>query len=162
MEFLKLNDLELNTAGYLVSKKSGKPVTHSEFIKQQKNAEYIVKLAEAIKDKNFKPGKIDNLEDIKHEVLTSLNTTTQVYLKEPTKPVSKVNEELVKYALDFVNYEKSKEKTEKINELMNEFNCINDVESVGEYFTEGVIKLNNIYNIKTILAAVQITSDKLD
>jgi len=162
MEFLTSKELTLNPAGYLINKKTNKPVTHFDFVLQQKNAEYIVKLAEAIKDKNFTPGKIDNLEAIKREVLASLNSSTQTYVKEPSKPVSKVNEELVKYALDFVNYEESKEKTEKINKLMNQFNSINNVESVGEYFSEGVVKLNNIYDIKTILAAVQITSDKLD
>jgi hypothetical protein len=44
---------------------------------------------------------------------------------------------------------------------MNEYNVINDVEQVGEYFSEGVVKLKALYSIKTILAAVKITADKL-
>ena len=161
MEFLTAKQLDLNAAGYLISKDSKKPVNHVEFVKQQKAAEYIVKLAEAIKDKNFKPGKVDNLSAIKAEVLAAINDSRKSYVAAPTKPTSKIQDELVKYALDFVNYEDSKLETAKINDIMNEYNKIDDVESVGDYFTEGVVKLNAIYNIKTILAAVKITSDKL-
>lgn len=161
MEFLTAKQLELNAAGYLISKDSKKPVNHEAFVKQQKAAEYIVKLAEAIKDKNFKPGKVDNLSAIKAEVLAAINDTAKSYVAMPAKPTSKVQDELVKYALDFVNYENSKVETSRINEIMNEYNKIDDVESVGDYFSEGVVKLNAIYNIKTILAAVNITAEKL-
>lgn len=161
MEFLTAKQLELNAAGYLISKDSKKPVNHEAFVKQQKAAEYIVKLAEAIKDKNFKCGKVDNLQSIKAEVLAAINDSTKSYVATPVKPTSKVQDELVKYALDFVNYEDSKVETARINEIMNEYNKIDDVESVGDYFSEGVVKLNAIYNIKTILAAVKITAEKL-
>lgn len=161
MEFLTAKQLELNAAGYLISKESKKPVNHEAFVKQQKAAEYIVKLAEAIKDKNFKCGKVDNLQSIKAEVLAAINDTAKSYVSAPSKPTSKVQDELVKYALDFVNYEDSKVETARINEIMNEYNKIDDVESVGDYFSEGVVKLNAIYNIKTILAAVKITAEKL-
>ena len=161
MEFLKMSEISLNAAGYLISKTSKKPVTHPEFVKQQQAAHYIVSLAEAIKDKNFTPGKVDNLEVIKAEVRAAINNSTQSYVDAPAKPISKVNEELVKYALDFCNYEETKEEVAKINLLMNEYNVINDVEQVGEYFSEGVVKLKALYSIKTILAAVKITTDKL-
>lgn len=161
MEFLTAKQLELNAAGYLISKDSKKPVTHVNFVKQQQSAEYIVKFAEAIKDKNFTANKVDNLQAIKASVMAAINNTAKSYVSAPSKPTSKVQDELVKYALDFVNYEDSKIETSKMNEIMNEFNKIDDVESVGDYFSEGVVKLNAIYSIKQILAAVKITADKL-
>jgi len=161
MEFLTAKQLELNAAGYLISKDSKKPVTHVDFVKQQQSAEYIVKFAEAIKDKNFTVSEVDNLQEIKASVMAAINDTAKSYVSEPAKPTSKVKDELVKYALDFVNYEDSKVEVSKINEIMNEFNKIDDVESVGDYFSEGVVKLNAIYSIKQILAAVKITAEKL-
>lgn len=162
MEFLKSKDLELNPAGYLVSKTSGKPVTHAGFVNQQRAAEYVIKLAEAIKGKNFKPGKVDSLEAIKAEVLAAINKeqTTQ-YLAIPAKPTNKINDELVQFALDFDKYQDSKVVVEQINQIMNQFNKINDVETVGEYFSEGLVKLASIYTIEQILVAVQANTEKL-
>lgn len=162
MEFLKSSELELNPAGYLISASSKKPVNHPEFVRQQKNAEYIVKLAEAIKDKTFKVGKVDNLEEIKASVRASIDAkNVKAYVEAPTKPTSKVNDELVQFALDFVNFDSKKLEVEKINKIMAEFDAIDGVETVGDYFTEGLTKLNTIYSIETILAAVKINADKL-
>jgi len=162
MKFLKSSELELNAAGYLVSKTSNKPVNHAAFVQQQRNAEYIVKLAEAIKDKTFKAGKVDNLEEIKASVRASIdNKNVKEYVAAPTKPTSKVNDELVQFALDFVNFDSKKLEVEKINKLMAEFDAIDGVETVGDYFSEGLVKLNSIYSIETILAAVKINADKL-
>jgi hypothetical protein len=162
MEFLKSTDLALNPAGYLVGKKSGKPVNHEVFVRQQKAAEYVVKLSEAIKDKNFKCGKVDDLEQIKAEVMAAINAkNTKSYVADPKKPVSKANEELVKYALDFVEYEKTKSDIEKINQLMAQFDVVDAIETVGDYFSEGLCKLNAIYTIDQILEAVKINAEKL-
>lgn len=156
MEFLKNTDLDLNPAGYLVSKTSKKPVKHVDFIEQQKKAEYVVKLADAIKGKTFKAGKLDDLEAIKKEVRDAIGKTAQnKYVDDPSKPKSDVKDQLVKYALDFVQYSEDKSKADKVNEFMNQFNSINDVEQVGEYFDEGLVKLSKIYTISEILAAVQ-------
>lgn len=161
MNFLKLDELALNAAGYLVNKASNKPVNHASFVEQQRQAEYIVKLAEAIKDKNFSVNKVDNLASIKAEVKASIANTTKKYVTDPTKPVSAVNEELIKFAMEFNNYEDVKEVNVKINEFMNQFNSINDVETVGEYFSEGVVKLNALYTTDQILAAVKSNVAKL-
>lgn len=162
MEFLTSKNLALNPAGYLINKTTNKPVTHADFVSQQKNAEYIVKLADAIKDKNFTCGKVDNLEDIKAEVLASINAKAiKEYVTTPSKPVSKANEDLVKYALDFVAYEENKSEAEMINKIMGQFDSVEAVESVGEYFSEGLVKLNAIYTTKEILAAVKINASKL-
>jgi len=162
MEFLKSSELGLNPAGYLISVSSKKPVNHTEFVRQQKSAEYIVKLAEAIKDKTFKVGKVDNLEEIKASVRASIDAkNVKEYVTAPSKPTSKVNDELVQFALDYVNFDSKKLEVETINKLMAEFDAIDGVETVGDYFTEGLVKFNNIYSIETILAAVKINADKL-
>lgn len=162
LDFVELKDLDLNKAGYLVIKKTGKPVKHDEFVKQQKAAEYVVKLAEAIKNANFKVGKVDNLEEIKRKVREAIDAkATKEYVAMPKKPVSKANEELVQFALDFAKFEDDKIHVSKINELMAQFDVIDAVESVGDYFSEGLCKLNDIYDTKTILAAVKINAEKL-
>ena len=161
MEFLKSSELSQNAAGYLTSKATGKPVTHKEFVEQQQQAEYIVKLSEAIKDKNFTVNKIDSLESVKASVRAAIADTKKQYVTNPAKPVSAVNEELIKFALDFNSYEDKKTVNAKINEFMQTFNTINDVETVGEYFSEGVVKLNKVYSVSEILEAVKANVAKL-
>jgi len=162
MEFLKATELELNPAGYLISKATKKPVYHGEFVQQQKSAEYVVKLAEAIKDKTFKCEKIDNLEEIKASVLAGINAkNVKEYVKVPEKPTSKINDELVQFALDYVKFEDNKGEIEKINKLMNQFDIIDAIENVGDYFSEALVKLDAIYSVETILAAVKINAEKL-
>lgn len=163
MEFLTSAELKLNKGGYLVANINGKdkPITHEGFVKEQKSAEYLVKLSEAIKDKNFKAGEVADLAAIKAEVLNAINSKNTVeYVKEPKKPTSKANDEIVKFALDFVKYEEDKSKVKKVNSILQEFNTINDVENVGEYFSEGLVKLNKIYSIKEIIEAATIYVDK--
>lgn len=161
MEFLKSSELELNPAGYLIGKKSGKPVSHEAFVSQQKSAEYIVKLSEAIKGKTFTTNKVDSLDAIKAEVRAAIAGTAKKYVSDPEKPVSKVNEEMIKFALDFNDYEDAKVVNKKINEFMEQFSAIDDVETVGDYFSEGTVKLNNIYTIEQILNAVKANVAKL-
>jgi len=162
MEFLTSKDLTLNPAGYLINKTTKKPVDHKDFVAQQKAAEYVIKLADAIKDKNFTVGKVDCLSDIKLEVLASINSkNVKEYVATPKEPTSKVVDDLTKYALDFVNFQDNKEEADAINKLMDSFSSIEGVESVGDYFSEGLTKLNAIYSIKEILAAVKINIDKL-
>lgn len=163
MEFLEFSQVELNKAGYLVSNITKKPVTHVAFVAEQKQAEYLIKLAKAIEGKTFTASKVDNLAEIKKSVLDSINADAKVsYVDAPAKPKSKVNDEMVKFALDFVNYEGNKSKAEKVNNFMQQFNSIQSIESVGDYFNEGLVKLNKIYSIAEILEAVKLTVDKLD
>jgi uncharacterized protein YoaH (UPF0181 family) len=162
MEFLKSSDLELNAAGYLVSKVSKLPVTLPEFVKQQKAAEYVVKLGAAIKGKTFKCEKLDNLDEVKSEVLKAIAAAnTREYVATPEKPVSAVNDELVKFALDFNNFKDAETNAAKINRIMAEFDKIADVEQVGDYFSEGLSKLTKIYTVAEILAATQLADEKI-
>lgn len=162
MEFLKSTELSLNPAGYLVSKTSKKPVNHEAFVKQQKAAEFTIKLAEAIKDKTFKCGEVSSIDTIKNEVLAAISAKNiKEFVATPSKPVSKVNDEMVKYAMDFVKFEDKKSEIDKINSVMAEFDVIDAVEEVGDYFSESLTKLTKIYTIKEILAAVTLTVEKL-
>lgn len=162
MEFLKLNDLELNPAKYLIAKKSQKPVTHAAFVAQQQSAHYIVSLADAIKGKTFKASKTDNLDAIKAEVKAAIAAkSVKEFVAAPTKPVSKVNDEMVQFALDFANFKTDESKAKELNKIMAEFDAIDGVESVGDYFSEGLVKLNKIYSTEEILAAVKATAEVL-
>ena len=109
----------------------------------------------AVQGKTFKAGKLDDLEAIKASVRASMTNDTKSYVEDPTKPVSKVNDEMVEFALNFAKYEDVKEQNKQINTFMNQFNSINDVESVGDYFSEGVVKLAKIYTVAEILEAVK-------
>lgn len=162
MEFLKLNDLELNPAKYLIAKKSQKPVTHAAFVAQQQSAHYIVSLASAIKGKTFKADKLDSLDAIKAEVRAAIDAkNTREYVAAPTKPVSKVNDEMVQFALDYAKFKTDESKAKELNKIMAEFDAIDGVESVGDYFSEGLVKLNKIYSTDEILAAVKATAEVL-
>lgn len=155
MEFLKSSDLSLNPANYLISSISNKPVNHTAFVEQQRKAEYIIKLSEAIKGKNFKHGKVDDLNAIKAAVRAAINDTNQVYGTAPSKPVGELTSKLADEAMAFIKFDDQKSRFDQINVFMNQFNSINDVESVGDYFEEKVTKLNKIYSISEIMSAVE-------
>lgn len=162
MNFLKLSEVTLNPAGYLVATETNKPVNHKEFAEQQKRAHYVCLLAEAIKDKNFKAVKVDDLDAIAKQVQADIDAKDVTnYVAAPEKPTSKVQEELVQFALDFASYGDKKEQADKINTFMQTFNAINNTEQFGEYFNEGLVKLNKIYSISEILEAVKINIDKI-
>jgi hypothetical protein len=163
MEFLKSNELELNAAGYLVSTVSKKPVTHSQFVEQQKNAEFIIHLSVAIQGKKFNSVKPDSLEAIMDEVRAKLNATEVVqHVTLPEVPKRKITDQLKNEALDFITHLEDTESAKEVNNAMMAFNKIYDVEKAGEYFTEGLVKLNKIYTIAEILAAVKETQSIID
>jgi len=155
MEFLTSKDLDLNPAGYLVSKSTNKPVKHGMYAAAQDRAHYLVELSKAVQGKNFKTAKVDCLRTIEDSVRAKISAEAIInYIPTPTKPVSTINDELVQFALDFANYETEKSDSEKINTIMNTFNVINAVETTGDYFEEALVKLNKIYSIAEIQSAV--------
>jgi len=163
MEFLTLKDLKLNPAGYLISATTNKPVTNTGFIRAQEAAAYACELASAIKDKNFKINQVDDLERIKKEVKELiLNKKETTFFELPEKPKSKVNEELVEYALKFVDFQNESDKVNQLNKMMEPFKEINEVETIGDYFVEGLVKLHKLYTIEDIKKALEITVNKLD
>lgn len=152
--FLTASQLVLNKAGYLTD--GTNPVTHPVWVEQQQKAHYIVSLAKALEGKTFKAAKLDDLEAIKASVRKTIAEAAIVeFVASPSKPVSAVNEEMVKYALDFANFEKEKSNVAQINEFMQQFNQIYAVEQTGDYFFEGLVKLQKIYTVNEILEAVK-------
>jgi hypothetical protein len=59
-KLLKLENLQLDAAGYLTDL-DGNTVNQKEFVEQQKLANFYVKLAERVKDKNFKKQKLQKV-----------------------------------------------------------------------------------------------------
>ena len=160
-QLLKANEVEINAAGYLVAKKGQAPVNHQAFVAQQRAAEYTVKLAAAIKDANFKGGKVDNFANIKAAVYAEINEAQEVvYVATPVAPKSKVMDEMTKYAEDFANHLDVKSNVVEINGIMNQFNTIKAIEEGGDYFSEGLVRLTKIYTTTEILAAVTLTVEK--
>ncbi len=161
MELLELKDLAINKAGYLISSATKKPVNHTEFVEAQKKAEYLVKLAEAIKGKSFTCGKLDNLDAIKAAVKAAISNTNQTYGTEPTKPKGDITSKLADEALAFVEFDSKKSKFKQINEFMQQFNAIKAIEEAGDYFEEKTVKLAKVYSIAEIQVAVEATIEVL-
>ena len=161
MEFLTNKQIELNAANYLISSNTKKPVNHIAFVAAQNQADYICRLADAIKGKTFKAGKLDDLCAIKAAVRAAMNDTKQSYGTAPTKPTGELTSKLADEAMAFVEFDKTKSKFEQINNVMQQFNSISDIENVGDYFEEKVVKVARIYTISEIQAAVELTVDIL-
>ena len=152
-QFLKLSDLTLNPANYLTGNKS-MPVSNDAFVAAQNKAHFIVSLSKAIVGKNFKHGKVDNLDAIIKQVMSDINNTNQSYGTAPVKPTGTLTSQLADEAMAFDKFKDAEGEFKKVNTVMQEFNPIQNVESVGDYFGEGVVKLNGLYDIATIQAAV--------
>ena len=162
MTLLNLSEISLDKAGYLVETKTNNPIFHEEFVNQQLEAEYVVLLAEEIKDKNFKPCAIDNIDKIHNDLKKRLNKDKLVnYLEVPSEPQNEVLNSLVNYALEFDSYLEEKNHVSQINKMMQKFNKINDIEQIGDRFECKFVKLNKIYNISEILKAVTVIINKL-
>lgn len=155
--FLKLDGVKLNAAGYLVTVDGEKPVNHSAFVQEQNQAEFAIRVAEAIKGKNLKSSKVTRLEDIMAEVHRAMNTTVATsYVAAPTEPVRQLTKQLSDEALAFVDFQDQKAEVAEINRIMQQYNTINAIEKVGDYFSEGLVKMNQtkLYTIAEIQEAV--------
>lgn len=153
-EFLKAGELTQNKAGYL-TKKDGKPVFHPTWVNAQKEAHFYVELEKAIQGKTFKAGKVDSFDAIAKMVREKLSKDQVVdYLKAPKQPSNKLQEQLVAEQLEWAKYNDTTENNKQINSFMQKFNIIKQVEEVGDFFEEGVVKLPAVYDIETIKNAV--------
>ncbi len=159
--FLKAESVKLNPAGYLVTNnKEEKPVNHPAFVVEQERAHYMVMLAAAIKGKNFKSTDVDNFAAIEKAVYDAINSEkVESYVAVPTKPNMELTNKLADEALAFINHGQDVSKANDINKVMNQFNTVKAIETVGDYFTEGLVKLKAIYTIAEIQAAVEATID---
>ena len=162
---LKLENLQLDTAGYLTDL-DGNTVNQKDFVEQQKLANFYVELAKRIKDKNFKQTEIvENFKDIHDRLVLQLKQNEKVtYVTPPVKPEMSIVNQLTEEAMAFVNYTENTEKADTINKEMQKFNKIYQVGNVGERFTDDVVLLNipKLYTIAEILEAVTIVVEKRD
>lgn len=160
--FVKKEELTLVNGGYVVTGKNETPVYNEQFITVQKHAEWVVTFAEKAKGKDF-VGKVpDSIESVKEEVRKALSSKGVEYIKAPKKVKQDLTEKLQEEALAFIKYQGESSKTEKINKFLQQFNIIQEFEEFGLYFEEDVCKLNKIYTIEEIVAAVTAVIDIID
>lgn len=145
--------------GYLSNGSEMNPVTNQEFVDAQRHAEYIVTYAQMAKGRNFKTSKVDSLDDLKRDVLAALATKEVKFVTAPTKVDQPLTEQLKNEALNFVNFQTDTAKTAKVNAFLQQFNVINEFETIGLFFEQGIVKLNRIYTIAEVIAAVSETID---
>ena len=160
--FVKKEELTLVNGGYVVTGKNETPVYNEQFITVQKHAEWVVTFAEKAKGKDF-VGKVpDSIESVKEEVRKALSSKGVEYVKSPKKVKQDLTEKLQEEALAFIKYQGESSKTEKINKFLQQFNIIQEFEEFGLYFEEDICKLNKIYTIEEIVAAVTAVIDIID
>lgn len=160
--FVKSSALELVNGGYVVTGKAQTPVYNYEFIAAQRHAEWVVTFAEKAKGKDFTGKAPDSLASIKEEVAKTLNKSAVKYVTPPTEVKRELTDKLRDEAMAFINFNKESSKTDKINGFLQQFNVIQEFEEFGLYFEENICKLNKIYTIKEIVAAVTAVIDLLD
>lgn len=160
--FVKKGDLSLVNGGYCVVGTKQTPVYNWEFIQMQKHAEWIVTFAEKAKGKDFVGKTADSLASVKAEVAKALAKSNVEYVTAPTEVVGDLTAKLHDEAMAFVNFNREASKTDKVNQFLQQFNVIQEFEEFGLYFEENICKLNKIYTIKEIVAAVTEVIDLLD
>ena len=160
--FVKKNDLNLINGGYVITGKNETPVYNEQFITVQKHAEWVVTFAEKAKGKDFVGKAPDSIESVKEEVRKALSSKGVEYIKAPKKVKQDLTEKLQEEALAFIKYQGESSKTEKINKFLQQFNIIQEFEEFGLYFEEDICKLNKIYTIEEIVAAVTAVIDIID
>jgi hypothetical protein len=160
--FLKKGEVTLENGGYITSK-DGSPVSNVEFEVAQKHAEYVVTLANLAKGKDFKGKKADDINELKAQVMKQLSEKETIeFVKGPKKVKRPTTEALKEEALAFLNFETEKDNTEKINKFLQQFSIINEFETFGLFFNPKISKLNKIYTMKEVVAAVSSMIDNLD
>lgn len=162
-KFLKSSEIALVSGGYLSVKdaKELTPVSNAAFVAAQKHAEYIVTFASMAKGKDFKGKKADCLADLQSAVKDALSAKDRSYVSKPKKVAKKLSQQLADEAMAFMNFEKDTTKVEKINAFLQQFNILAEFEEFGLFFDEEIVKLNKIYTMEEVVAAVESTIDLL-
>lgn len=159
-KFLKSTELQLINGGYL-SDKEGNPVTNEEFIKLQKDAEFIITFASLAKGKDFKGKTPDSLEDLTKATLQALSASKVQYVDSPKAPKTPTQTKLMEEAMSFINFKSEESVANQVNNYLQKFNTLKEFEEFGLFFEPGITKLNRIYTVKEITEAVTATIDLL-
>jgi hypothetical protein len=160
--FVKNGELNLVNGGYMVTGEKNTPVYNEAFVAIQKHAEWVVTFAEKAKGKDFVGKAPDSIEDVRAEVLKALSKSAVEYVATPKKVKGELTTKLQAEALAFINFNSQSSKVEKVNRFLQQFNVVQEFEEFGLYFTEDICKLNRIYTIKEIVAAVEEVIDLLN
>jgi hypothetical protein len=162
-KFVKKGELTLVNGGYLSIGKKGEviPVSNVAFEEVQKHAEYIVTFAKLAKGKDFVGKAPETLGALVEEVQRELAKKDTVYVAIPAMPARSINDQFAAEALAWHNGGKEQKKAQLINEYMQQFNVIQEFEEFGLFFNDGVAKLNKIYTVEEITAAVKDCIDLL-
>ena len=161
MEFLKLVDVKLNEAGYLVSTQTGKPVNNEAFVNAQNEAHLLVSIAKECKGRVFKSSEVVSVfSDIVDKVKNTISTeTVYEYEAAPKKPTNLILDKIAAEGVAFAEFEGKQSKASKVNKLLAQFEAIRKTEQVGEYFVEGVVNLKKLYSIDDLVTAARIIVD---
>lgn len=156
-QFLNQKEVTLNSANYLVVLGTNKPIYNELFVAQQKKAHFMITLANEARGKNFEVKTADNFSELVEKVNNHINSTQNVeYVESAEQPHREITQKLAEEAKSWLNFEKQNEENEKINLIMQEFNQILEFEKFGAFFNDSqIVKLNKIYTIEQILAAVK-------
>ena len=161
-EFLKKDQVRLVNGGYL-SNGDEKPRFNSEFVAAQQHAEYINTFAKMAKDKDFKGKQADSVTDLKAEVTNLLNASKAIPFVDAPKDIKRpTTTKLADEAMAFMKFTESSSKVEKINSFLQQFAILNEFENYGLFFEEDIVKLNKIYTMAAVIAAVTETIELLD
>ena len=148
--------------GYLSSDKAKvQPISNAKFIETQKHAEYVIALAEAAKDKDFKGKQADSFEDFRRDVINALSDKGVTYIKEPKKVETELSNQLKNEALAFIKYGEDLQTTDAINNYLQRYNVIKEFEEIGLFFEDEIEKIDKIYTIDEITKAAKAIIDLL-
>ena len=159
-QFLKNGQVTLINGGYL-SNGEGNPVSNQAFYNAQKHAEYVITFAGLAKEKNFKGVKADSLSDLEAEVRKVLSDKAPVFVTKPTATAQVLTEQLKAEAMSFMDFQANSSKVNKINAFLQQFAVINEFETYGLFFDQEIVKLNNLYTMAEVTAAVTEVIDLL-
>ena len=161
MKFLTKAELELRNGGYLTSKE-GDAVTHPEFVTLQREAHYLVNLANTVRATNFEVKEAITFDQVVKQVTDKLNDEKRTYVNAPKAEATPTLDKLQKEALAWLGNKKGEEKTEKLNRILQKFNVIAEFEEFGLFFSQGIVKLKELYSLEQIVEAVTTLEPHLD
>lgn len=160
-QFKTSKEVTLHASGF-ISDKDNNPIMNADFVRLQKDADYIVRLAAKMKGKDFKGAVPVQMEDLVAELTSEMNSEGRVqFVAAPKKPKSTVTDKLQGEAMEFMKFHENAFNTERINEYLQKFTPLSEFEEFGLFFEPGVAKLNKIYTIKEITDATEIMLSQL-
>lgn len=163
MKFLKNNELALVNGGYLVEGATQVPVNHEEFVTLQKDAHYLVNLANTVRATNFEVKEAITFDQVVKTVTEKLNDEKRTYVTAPEAAKTPTLDKLQKEALAWLGSKQDEGKAEKLNRIMQKFNVIAEFEEFGLYFsTDKIVKLQALYTLEQIVEAVTTLEPHLD